>query len=549
MADDPPFVSVIDKINRALHVLEQWRGREAESRKHVVEQTEEAAVAVQSVLDSMLDCYSRPTIVLDASGSEVHDAMEALQRALYNEEQESRNNELLQLLQTSFPAVELAVALQAMKQLESERLKLLQVLVQHHGVLSALHTKFKNAMDWYAKLQSVPRVRRNDLANQRMLVQVLRSRRKSTSQTEAYQQEIFPAEEEMKKLDEQWSTRQSILVAVSEAGCSDALNELAEVEGITWSPDLTINNYQDCHVLSNSRRHKLYKATECSTGKQVILKEFDVSMLSKLHNELKLLQSVPHPRVISVLGCFSNRFKAYIVFPFFTEGSLDEWIRTLRSSTAGPIPARQWRTIWQLVLQALQVLHVRNDPIAHGNLKPSSIFVAKDGVPRMVIGDFDFSQATSSLSASQTLTQASDLESSATDFISQTPSVQRATLQADMLAFAATVMQVMTTDELVLASSLFDLIQTCRNEDPAKRPTVAVALEHPCFAIDAEREIEQLEHRERHLASSQTELDNRLQQLNEERQHATATVEELQQEQEYVLRSQAQLKARQIKSR
>eukprot|EP00743_Colponemidia_sp_Colp-15_P005508 GILK01005924.1.p1 GENE.GILK01005924.1~~GILK01005924.1.p1 ORF type:complete len:1480 (+),score=188.34 GILK01005924.1:545-4441(+) len=527
--------SITAQTEKALQALDQWQRRKKELYEPVVKHTERAAVVVQSRLKSVGDCYERDITVLDPSVVDVHSALEALQGALSNEKLSNANNG--KLLRDSFPSNDLIFALQAWEEVESERYKQLKLLRQYSQSVSELRKKLKNATKIYAKLKSDPQELKKELAFKRLDMDLLLKKQalKSADQARAQEQKIHALGEEVKQLAEKLKKRQSNLVALSEAGCSDALNAAAELEGITWS-QRTIDTYEieRSDVISNNNgRHILHKAFDCLERKQVVLKEYAVSMLPQLNNELELLKRVRHKNVVSVCESFADRFKAYMVLPFFKEGCLEEWVLRLRNPKRGMIISiALWRTIWMQVLYGLQALH--SNRIVHGNINPRSIFVLESS--HMVVGDFDFSQDTSPRTATITrdgrmpVFLASELQTSS----------EPATTKADMFAFGTTVRAVMTTNELTSARSLLDLVLKCESPDPAHRPSADDALDSPFFALSEQvQEVEQVEKR---LETSQAEHQ---QKLEEAKRQANKTVEELQQEQAYVLSLQRKLKDQQ----
>eukprot|EP00743_Colponemidia_sp_Colp-15_P001407 GILK01001543.1.p1 GENE.GILK01001543.1~~GILK01001543.1.p1 ORF type:complete len:1298 (+),score=200.90 GILK01001543.1:257-3895(+) len=564
------MMSVSHQVGAALRALSEWKSDvQGCGNTAIVDKTEQAAVTVQTRLRAVLDCFGQGMAVVDPSNLDVQPALEELQGTITREGEYHTNRQ--DVLKASFPAQVLSFALRAMRDLKRTRVKEMQQVLDANDRLLELKEKIEHATRLHSRLDYKHLYEvHHQIDELRLDIEELRFSQKrrqrtmSPEEVQGQQQDIAEKKMKVKRLVRELDTQKSILVGLAEVGFADAMGVVTALGGIEWSA-LKMEDFEDLERLAApGQRRMMFKAT--MDGETVVLKEYGLlspESWHQLQHELKLLGRVQHPHVMPLRAAFvsEDKFKAYAVFPFFSNGSLDVWIDGVRrSSSSGSISNSQWESIWRQVLSGLQALHDRR--IVHCDIKPSNIFV--DSNCRMMIGDFDISQDTSQ--RTQTLSTMSKVAGTlgfiAPELLSTPP--HPATPMVDMFAFGVTVATLMTSSELESTGTFAALVRQCQSSNPQQRPTAAELLACPFFTQQVVQEKEELEREAKHIAAlqaevyatcadveekkerllkDQQELQSLMAQLEQNKQQAKKTAQELRDEQTRVEALQRQVRS------
>eukprot|EP00928_Gymnodinium_smaydae_P043956 TRINITY_DN2935_c0_g2_i1.p1 TRINITY_DN2935_c0_g2~~TRINITY_DN2935_c0_g2_i1.p1 ORF type:complete len:1016 (-),score=146.94 TRINITY_DN2935_c0_g2_i1:516-3563(-) len=139
----------------------------------------------------------------------------------------------------------------------------------------------------------------------------------------------------------------------------------------------------------------VYLGFDSETGKEIAWSKIDIGEMSsssrrRIGNEIDLLKSVQHPRIIAFLNAWRNKElkQVNIITAVAPGGSLSAYIKRLPTS----LKVNVMRTWCRQILEGLQYLHSK--PIIHRDLKCENIFV--DGSSgEVLIGDLGLSTALS----------------------------------------------------------------------------------------------------------------------------------------------------------
>lgn len=141
--------------------------------------------------------------------------------------------------------------------------------------------------------------------------------------------------------------------------------------------EVLAERYEITGTLSRGGPEVVYEAKDKRRKTLVTIREVDFvdeAMRQALESEARLLIALRHPTLPFVLDQFTEGQRHYLVTEFVGEDSLAD--RLSRSDGLLPVDeVLEWA--WQ-ILDALEYLHGRPQPILHGRLKPSNIHV-KDG--------------------------------------------------------------------------------------------------------------------------------------------------------------------------
>lgn len=135
----------------------------------------------------------------------------------------------------------------------------------------------------------------------------------------------------------------------------------------------------------------VYKAYDTVEGIEVAWNDVSIALLpkgekSRVISEIKLLESLQHPNIISFYSSWFNREKEKVVFitELMTSGTLNQFVKKR------PI---RWRIIkrWaKQILEGMVYLHNHDPPIIHRDLKCDNIFI-NGGGGDIRIGDLGLS--------------------------------------------------------------------------------------------------------------------------------------------------------------
>ena len=282
---------------------------------------------------------------------------------------------------------------------------------------------------------------------------------------------------------------------------------------------LTLDHFEELSLISTSScRHEVQKGRTVD-GKQVALKRFASTSkhLPKLRKEIRLLQRMKHPYIAEVDFTFMAREAYYMVMPFYSGGTLTEWLTQ-------PHSWEEKRVVMRQVLLGVQHVHYCN--VVHCDLKPDNFLLESTDPLHVRVCDFDVSldneeRATKSVTLS--MTQSGLTPHYAAPEV-QPPSLQRATAASDVYSLGLVCTSVFFSDVVWEVGQpvrlprpdehthraeqvqLLPLLQAWLQKDPMKRPTVMDILAHPFFSTSSLAQEKQLEEKDRKLSETRKEI-------------------------------------------
>ena len=145
---------------------------------------------------------------------------------------------------------------------------------------------------------------------------------------------------------------------------------------------------EDAELLGRGKFSVVHRTKRRADGQAVALKTIQVfEMATKERNEcvneIKLLQSMQHPHIITYLDCCMERNELTVVMELASHGDLAGLIR--RKEPLGE--PRVWRYLAQ-ICEALAYMHERR--VMHRDIKPANVFISGDdaeGDGVMKLGD------------------------------------------------------------------------------------------------------------------------------------------------------------------
>ena len=145
----------------------------------------------------------------------------------------------------------------------------------------------------------------------------------------------------------------------------------------------SFSDFEILSTLASTINSKVYTARN-RRGMLVALKEIPMEsdkLRRRFQNEVNIVSGAStHPCIIRILGVFFDGPFAYLVMPFYANGSLHRYVGRLKD----PLPPWRLQEIFRQIVSAVAFLHDRG--IVHGDIKPTNILLADDLTP--VISDF-----------------------------------------------------------------------------------------------------------------------------------------------------------------
>ncbi|KAJ3318932.1 hypothetical protein HDV06_006921 [Boothiomyces sp. JEL0866] len=280
-----------------------------------------------------------------------------------------------------------------------------------------------------------------------------------------------------------------------------ASNTTVPTEGFSMNPE----DYELKQVIGQGSSATVYLANYKLQNLPVSIKVIDLDLfernqIDELRRELQIMTLSKHTNLLPVYGSFVNGSKLFIVTPFLSAGSgLDIMKTAYKNGMEEAVIA----TILKQVLQGLEYLHAQG--LIHRDIKAGNLLVNNDGLVQLA--DFGVSSS---------LSENGNRNASRKTFVGtpcwMAPEVMDQSgydFKADIWSFGITALELanghapyakfppMKVLMLTLqnspptldrektfhkySKSFKDMIDSCLQKDPAKRPTAEKLLTHPFF--------------------------------------------------------------------
>lgn len=152
-----------------------------------------------------------------------------------------------------------------------------------------------------------------------------------------------------------------------------------------------IGNYEVSGVVGHGAMGIVLQAYDDSLDRMVAIKVLTPTLSAqgsarqRFEREARAAAAVVHPNVIAIHGIAESHGLPYLVMPFVSGGSLQEWVEYRAPLSVIPI-----LTIGQQIALGLAAAHEKG--LVHRDIKPSNILL-EDGIDHVLISDFGLAQA------------------------------------------------------------------------------------------------------------------------------------------------------------
>lgn len=180
--------------------------------------------------------------------------------------------------------------------------------------------------------------------------------------------------------------QQQQLQQSSPAGPSAIIDEtigIKEALNLIVDPGNPRTKYEDLSLIGEGSTGKVYLATEKDTGRQVAIKQMEVTKQQRrelLINEVATMKFYKHPNIVKMYNSYLVDDELWLVLEYLEGGALTDIV------TKTTMDERQIATVCLQCLQALAFLH--SEGLIHRDIKSDSILLAGDGGVKL--SDFGF---------------------------------------------------------------------------------------------------------------------------------------------------------------
>jgi len=144
--------------------------------------------------------------------------------------------------------------------------------------------------------------------------------------------------------------------------------------------------FKDMEIIGQGASGSVYSGIDTRTGKQVAIKQMIMSKQVKpdiIINEIQIMKESHHHAIVNYIDSYIVEGTLWVVMELITGGSLAELIEVCKTMTESQIA-----TVCKFVLEGLEYLHTRPNPIIHRDIKSDNILMGLDG--SIKITDFGY---------------------------------------------------------------------------------------------------------------------------------------------------------------
>jgi len=176
---------------------------------------------------------------------------------------------------------------------------------------------------------------------------------------------------------------------------------------MSFASGTRIGSYEVVSAIGKGGMGEVYRVRDTRLDRDVAIKtlpeEFaaDPDRLARFEREAKLLASLNHPNIAAIYGLERFEGRHFLVLELVEGETLADHI------ARGPIPVDESRRLAVQIAEALQAAHEKG--VVHRDLKPANIKLTHDGAVKVL--DFGLAKAT-------------EIESSAVDALSNSPTLK-----------------------------------------------------------------------------------------------------------------------------
>jgi serine/threonine protein kinase len=155
------------------------------------------------------------------------------------------------------------------------------------------------------------------------------------------------------------------------------------------------SRYEVLKPIGRGKFSTVFRAKKKSDGETVALKRISIEAMdpksrNKVLKEVRLLESLDHPNIVSYLDSYLEGSELVIVFEWAAAGDLKRQVRKAQERRV----MFEERVIWKYFSQICEAIrHMHSRRVIHRDLKPANIFLTLEG--QVKVGDLGLGRALS----------------------------------------------------------------------------------------------------------------------------------------------------------
>lgn len=185
--------------------------------------------------------------------------------------------------------------------------------------------------------------------------------------------------------------------AAFESAAAPAEEQAASQALETFGPPEELERYSVLAAIGSGATAKVFRCQRAQDGHMFAAKTISLDKLRRqpnfpqiyemLHNEIAILLSLHHPRVVSLFDVVEEFSKLHLVMELAEGGSLNDYILDM-----GSLPENEASGIFCQIAEGVQYIHSKG--VVHQDLKPDNVLLEKQSsaVPQVKITDFGHSK-------------------------------------------------------------------------------------------------------------------------------------------------------------
>ncbi|KAM7515467.1 hypothetical protein LguiA_005050 [Lonicera macranthoides] len=236
----------------------------------------------------------------------------------------------------------------------------------------------------------------------------------------------------------------------------DTTWKLTSFQRLSFTESTILSSLTENNTIGSGGSGKVYRVAINRSGESVAVKriwtnkKLDHHLEKQFNSEVEILGTIRHPNIVKLMCSISSEKSKLLVYPYFGNGSLDQWLHGKERSPSGSASVHHvvldWPKRLQIAVGAARGLcymhHKCSPPIIHGDIKSSNILLDSEFNAKIV--DFGLAQI---LIKDDELNTISDVAGSFGYIAPEYTQTKRVNKKTDVYSFGVVLLELVTGKE------------------------------------------------------------------------------------------------------